>query len=221
MRFSAFLIVVAVLLPFGPVAAGELVGSPRVIDGDTLAIGGDRVRLYGIDAPESGQTCLDASGRDYRCGAVATNMLKDLIGTGKVACSGNERDRYGRLIAVCRKGGQDINAEMVRLGWARAFVRYSRDYAALESEAEHSRSGLWAGSFQAPWDFRRQQWQVSATAAPRADCPIKGNISKNGRIYHTPYSRWYDKTSVDLSKGERWFCSEAEALAAGWRAPNS
>lgn len=219
MRLVLSLLAMLILAPVPPGNAAELSGRARIIDGDTLEIGNDRIRLHGIDAPETGQDCIDATGRSYRCGVVATRILSVLIGAGPVICTGDERDKYGRLVAVCRKAGKDINAEMVRLGWARAFLRYSRDYAALESDAETSRSGLWSGSFEAPWDFRHQRWQVSAVTAPLADCPIKGNISGNGRIYHTPYSRDYDRTRVSPAKGERWFCSEAEALAAGWRAP--
>jgi len=215
------LILLAMLVPVTPGGAEVLFGTARIIDGDTLEIGSDRIRLYGIDAPESGQDCTDGAGRSYGCGVVATGILSGLIGAGPVSCAGSERDRYGRLIAVCRKAGIDLNGEMVRLGWARAYLRYSRDYAALETDAEARRRGLWAGDFQAPWDFRRQRWQVSASAAPRADCPIKGNISSNGRIYHTPYSRYYDRTAINLAKDERWFCSESEAIAAGWRAPRN
>jgi hypothetical protein len=108
---------------------------------------------------------------------------------------------------------------MVSAGWARAYLRYSRDYAAEERDAEQARRGLWAGSFEAPWDFRRARRVAAVSATPAPDCPIKGNISANGRIYHTPSSRWYDRTAIDPSKGERWFCSEREARDAGWRAP--
>ena len=149
----------------------------------------------------------------------ATKALTRLIDRGSVRCSGDERDRYDRLIAVCLRGGREINREMVASGWARAYIRYSSDYAAEEHDASQARRGLWAGSFEAPWDFRRARWNAAALPAPVSGCPIKGNISANGRIYHTPSSRWYDRTGIDLSKGERWFCSEREALDAGWRAP--
>jgi endonuclease YncB( thermonuclease family) len=219
MRFIAILIVAAALLPFGPADATELVGTPRAIDGDTLAYRDDKVRLHGIDAPENAQHCLDASGGDYRCGVAATKALETFVAGREIRCSGTDRDKYGRLIAVCQVGGREINRWMVSAGWARAYLRYSRDYAAEERDAEQARRGLWAGSFEAPWDFRRARRVAAVSATPAPDCPIKGNISANGRIYHTPSSRWYDRTAIDPSKGERWFCSEREARDAGWRAP--
>ncbi len=220
-RLTAILIAAVVSLPFAPVDAAELVGRPRIVDGDTIAFGGEVIRLHGIDAPEQEQNCLDASGGDYRCGEVATTALTDLMAGGDISCSGDERDRYGRLIAICRRGDREINRAMVASGWARAYLRFSSDYAADERDAEQAHRGLWAGSFEAPWDFRRARWSAAASPPPVAGCPIKGNISANGRIYHTPASRWYDRTVVDPSKGERWFCSEREALDAGWRAPRS
>jgi len=153
----------------------------------------------------------------------ATRALEAFVAGREIRCSGTERDKYGRLIAVCRVGGREINRWMVEAGWALAYTRYSGDYAAPERSASQARRGLWAGSFEATWEFRRARWKVAA--APTVEptlvpgCPIKGNISANGRIYHMPASRWYERTVIDLSKGERWFCSEREALDAGWRAP--
>jgi len=219
MRFVAIVIVAAVLLPFGPVAAAELVGRARIVDGDTVAFRDDVIRLHGIDAPENAQHCLDAAGGDYRCGEAATRALETLVAGREIRCSGTDRDRYGRLIAVCWVGGREINRWMVSSGRALAYIRYSRDYATEELDAAQAHRGLWAGSFEAPWDFRRARWQAAVSATPVPDCPIKGNISANGRVFHTPSSRWYDRTAIDLSKGERWFCSEREALDAGWRAP--
>ncbi len=219
MRFIAILAVVAMLVPLGPVVATELVGRPRIVDGDTIAYRDDRVRLHGIDAPENAQHCLDASGGDYRCGEAATKALERLVAGREIRCSGSERDQYGRLIAVCRVGGREINRWMVDTGWALAYIRYSRDYAAQERNASQARRGLWAGSFEAPWEYRRARRQIAVAAPPVPGCPIKGNLSANGRIYHTPTSRWYERTAIDPSKGERWFCSEREALDAGWRAP--
>ena len=221
MRFIAILIAVAALLPFGPIEAAELVGRARIVDGDTVVIGGEVIRLYGIDAPENGQRCLDVSGGDYRCGEAATKALETLVAGREIRCLGTDRDRYDRLIAVCWVGGREINRAMVSSGLARAYTRYSRDYAAEELDASRARRGFWAGSFEAPWDFRRAGWKRNVVAPPVPDCPIKGNISANGRIYHTRSSRWYDRTVIDLSSGERWFCSEREALDAGWRAPKS
>jgi len=87
-----------------------------VIDGDTLEIRGERIRLFGIDAPESGQTCLDAKGRSYRCGQKAALVLDARIGEGVVTCERKGMDRYGRVVALCRVFGEDLGAWMVGLG---------------------------------------------------------------------------------------------------------
>lgn len=198
-------------------AADDLSGQARLIDGDTLEIGGQAVRLADIDAPETGQRCQDGN-RTYRCGEKALEALSALIAGQSVTCAGDETDRYGRLIAHCRAGARDLNREMVRLGWAVAYVRYSDAYLREEIEALKARRGVWRGPFQRPTDYRAARWESAAQISPEG-CPIKGNISRNGRIYHAPWSRHYARTRIDTSKGERWFCSEDEAQAAGWRAP--
>ena len=82
--------------------------------------------------------------------------------------------------------------------------------------AQAEKRGIWQGPAQPAWEFRTQKWSVASKRAPEG-CPIKGNISDNGRIYHTPWSKWYARTKINTAKGERWFCDEAEAIAAGWR----
>lgn len=190
----------------------------RIIDGDTLAIGETTYRLHGIDAPELAQGCATPSDGEWACGTKAKEALEALAEGADVQCEGLEEDGYGRVVAVCRADGTDVNAELVRRGLAWAFRRYSEDYAALEEEARADGVGVWRAETQTPWDFRANRWSAAAEDAPEG-CPIKGNISANGRIYHAPWSRWYGRTRIDTSKGERWFCDEAEAVAAGWRAP--
>ena len=89
---------------------------------------------------------------------------------------------------------------------------------AKEREARSAAADVWQAGNERPWDYRRRRWEVAEQEAPEG-CPIKGNISDNGHIYHAPWSPWYDRTKISLDKGERWFCSEREALDAGWRAP--
>ena len=126
-------------------------------------------------------------------------------------------DRYKRIVAVCRAGGENLNAWMVSEGWAMAYRRYSPDYIRQEDSASRSKVGIWQGEFTAPWDWRRgKRLEATQTQQPGA-CLIKGNISRSGRIYHVPGGQYYDRTRIDVGKGERWFCSEAEAQAAGWR----
>ncbi len=195
-----------------------LTGSGIIVDGDTLVVNEQTIRLHGIDAPEVGQTCERVDGRRWDCGKTAMESLAELAEGRTVTCSGDELDDYDRLIAVCRSGDQDINALMVQEGHAWAFRRYSSDYAEQEAQAHKARRGIWQGKATPAWDYRVQKWQVAAQQAPDG-CPIKGNISRNGRIYHPPWSPWYSRTKVSVEKGERWFCSEREALDAGWRAP--
>ncbi len=132
-------------------------GVASVIDGDTLEIHGQRVRLFGIDAPEGGQPCETAQGERWRCGRDAAIALADLIGRAPIQCDPQDIDRYGRVVAVCYQGDLNIGAEMVRAGWAVAYRRYSRAYVRDEDAARLAGRGLWAGVFQMPWDWRRSQ----------------------------------------------------------------
>jgi len=208
-------ITLAMMLELEAVAA-DLTGIPSVIDGDTLEIHGERIRLHGIDAPEGKQLCVKPTDERWRCGQRAALTLADLIDRRPVRCEGNERDRYGRLIAVCYLGGLDLNRWMVENGWAVAFRKYSLNYVDAEEEAKAAHRGIWSSGFVMPWDWRRGQ-RLAETAGG-GGCTIKGNISAKGeRIYHVPGQENYDQTVVSPSKGERWFCSEEEARVAGWR----
>ncbi|MEJ0017762.1 MAG: thermonuclease family protein [Acetobacteraceae bacterium] len=135
--------------------AGAIVGYARVIDGDTLDIAGRRIRLHGVDAPESSQQC-EADGTFYRCGTQAALALADLLRGQMVECQPVDRDRYQRIVARCRiaDGGTRINAWLVRQGYAVAYRQYSYDYMPDEIVARVARRGLWAGTFQMPWDYR-------------------------------------------------------------------
>jgi len=129
-------------------------GTATVIDGDTIEIRGQRIRLDAIDAPESSQLCLDAAGKRYRCGQKSAFALADMIGRSVVSCQPKGRDRYRRVVAVCFKGATSVNAWMVAQGWAVAFRKYGIDYIGEEDTARFARRGIWAGSFQMPWDWR-------------------------------------------------------------------
>lgn len=198
-------------------APGELTGPVRVIDGDTLEIAGERVRLEGIDAPETSQTCGRKWVGAWDCGHAAARALAAMIEGKDVTCAPRGRDKYSRILCVCFAGGLDLNAEMVRQGMAWAFLKYSRSYEADEVEARALRIGIWEGDAEPAWVFRQQRWTSAEPAAPNG-CAIKGNVSRNGHVYHLPWSPWYGRVKVDTARGERWFCSEDEAIAAGWRA---
>lgn len=105
-------------------AAADLTGRASVIDGDTIEIHSQRTRLFGIDAPESRQAC-EAGGYEYRCGQLAALALADHVGRQVVACEPRDTDRYRRIVAICRAGGEDLNAWLVSEGWALAYRHYS------------------------------------------------------------------------------------------------
>lgn len=190
----------------------------RIVDGDTLDIDGERFRLNGIDAPEAGQRCKDANGRAWACGDVATETLYRLTQGKRVRCKALAPDGYGRTIARCTAGGRDLAEAMVARGLAWAFLKFSDEYEPAMLAAKSQRMGVWQGEAQPPWEFREDRWIAAQQQAPEG-CPIKGNISQNGKIYHPPWSPWYSRTRINEAKGERWFCDEGEAIAAGWRAP--
>ncbi len=191
-----------------------------IVDGDTLKIASTTYRLNGIDAPESNQSCRDSQGKQWACGNAATKALNRLVRWRSVQCNPVTQDTYGRTVATCYAGGKDLGAELVKSGLAWAYRYYSTEYVAEEEQAKAQHLGIWQANNMPAWDFRRSSTTTTqSNSSGDPSCVIKGNISNSGRIYHTPNSPWYSRTKIDTSNGERWFCSEAEARAAGWRAP--
>ena len=143
MRLAALiLLAVALALPANPSLA-EVTGRPRIIDGDTIEIQHQRIRLFGIDAPEGRQRCT-ANGKPWRCGQQSTFALAEFIGKAWVRCVEKDRDRYKRIVAVCYLGDKNINAWMVRNGWAVDYRRYSNGaYRAKQLHAERGKLGIW------------------------------------------------------------------------------
>lgn len=138
-------------------AASALEGIARVIDGDTLELSGERVRLWGVDAPERSQTCRLAA-QTWRCGKSAAEALGRLVEGSTIRCEPRGSDRYQRVVAVCMVGGSDIAAAMVRQGWALNFERYAKGaYREVQQEARAKRAGLWQGQFVLPWQWRHEQ----------------------------------------------------------------
>ena len=221
LAIRSFLVLIAITLlnQISGMAVADITGPAKVIDGDTIKIRGAKIRLHGIDAPERAQVCK-AKEKSYRCGTSATLALARRIVGKSVYCDERDRDRYGRIVAVCHAGGEDLNAWLVSEGLALAYRRHSTDYVDQEQAAQEAKRGLWRGEFVPPWQWRkgkRMAGEKAADAAP-GTCRIKGNISRNGkRIYHLPSGRYYAATKINEGKGERWFCSESEAKNAGWR----
>lgn len=213
----------------GPPPGKSITGRASVIDGDTIEISGQRIRFNGIDAPESAQRCNDASGRPYACGRKSANALNEFLAASRpVTCKFIEWDQYGRFVGNCsRADGASVQDWLVKNGHALDWPRYSHGaFSGQEKAARASRRGVWQGDFQKPWEWRAAQREQTAPAASspavslvgQSDCNIKGNISAKGeRIYHAPGQKYYSRTKISVGKGERWFCSEAEARQAGWR----
>jgi len=200
--------------------AQGLDGHLRVIDGDTLDVGGARVRLHGIDAPELGQRCTNPDGARWDCGTWVSEQLRARIGGRVARCAPVDTDRYGRTVATCTVAGQDVGRMLVSAGLALAYRKYSMAYDLDEKRAVIAGRGLHAHRFARPADHRRtvRDAREQESAAPDPSCPIKGNISRSGaRIYHVPGQTHYDRTVISRDQGERWFCSQADARAAGWR----
>ena len=130
--------------------------SLRVVDGDTIVLNSKKIRLHGIDSPETKQKCLNEKNIEYFCGLQATNELKNIIGKYEVSCIRKDKDRYGRLISVCYVNGEDINALLVERGWALAYRKYSKDYVHQENQARINNLGLWSGKFTLPWEWRNK-----------------------------------------------------------------
>jgi endonuclease YncB( thermonuclease family) len=126
----------------------EIAGHPRAIDGDTIAFGRVHVRLYGIAAPESDQTCSNAASDLYPCGALATSALLQLVDGEHIICHADSWNLNRRLLATCWRGDLDLGREMVREGQAIAYGHFSTVYLADEDEARAQRRGIWQGIFQ-------------------------------------------------------------------------
>jgi len=230
--------VVLLSLASEAVCAKEIRGIPQIVDGDTVYIGNEKIRLSGIDAPETDQICLDAQGQAFACGVVARDKLQAYSDGREWECDLSGRDRYGRDIGTCYVEGEDINQWLVRNGWALAFRRYSVAYVKDEDWAREHLNGMWSGAFIAPWDWRyrgpnttilgakevptdAQRKLISPGVAgtpPTPGCVIKANLKgKSGCIYHMPGGHYYGRLKMEPMSSRRWFCSAAEAEAAGCR----
>lgn len=158
---AAFLIFAALIAArLDGTAPEHVAGTFHVSDGDTLSLGGTRYRLEGIDAPERMQSC-GVKDSPWRCGEAARDALRALVAEGGVECAGRSKDRYGRLLVVCRAGGRVLNAEMVRLGMAIAYGGADVDYRREEAEARAAGRGLWSGAFDRPQDWRRMNGDMA------------------------------------------------------------
>lgn len=141
--------------PAPSASANAISGTASVVDADTLDIRGERVRLNGVDAPESGQKCKDAAGKFTRCGSIAANALDAWINRNPVTCEITGKDRYSRLLGECSVRGASVQKWLVENGHALAYRAYSTTYVAAELKAQAEHRGVWAGEFVMPWDWRQ------------------------------------------------------------------
>jgi endonuclease YncB( thermonuclease family) len=130
----------------------------------------ERIRLLGIDAPETKQTCLDKAGVPYACGLEAKQSLEKIVGRDPVKCLAAKRDQYSRILGVCfdEKTGQELNKELVVEGEAIAYQQYSKAYVTQEESAKQLGKGVWKGKFEKPWEFRKQKRAAATRAVPVA-----------------------------------------------------
>lgn len=192
----------------------------RVIDGDTIEVStGQRVRYIGIDTPES----VDPRTAVQCFGVEASSANRTLVQGKAVRLEKDisETDRYGRLLRYIWLGDILVNDYLVRQGFARSSsyppdIKYQEQFRQAEAEAQAGNLGMWAGCAGTKASSASSE-SVASKTAPDPACPIKGNIGTGGQIYHLPGGSFYDRTVIDTSAGERWFCNEPEAQSAGWR----
>ena len=215
----------------GVATQATIVGPARVIDGDTVEIRGTRIRIQGIDAPEMDDTCLRPDGTSWACGVWSTEAARTRFGGRTLQCEDLGERTWGRVVARCLYGEVDVAAAMVEKGAARACPRFaqqhahSRGYMDIERGALAAGRGIFdgtppplAGFCRTGGDARQASARQATQVTERRDCVIKGNINAEGvRIYHMPGQQFYDVTRINEAAGQRWFCTEAEARAAGWR----
>lgn len=227
MRPWSFLCALVLILLSRLAFATEIAGVATAKNGDSIFVAGVDVRLFGIDAPEWRQQCV-VNGKLYACGQAAHVALAARIDGQVLRCEQLDYDkRNQRPVARCFVDDLDLGGWMVAQGLAVAYRRYSTMYADEEARAKAARIGIWQGDFIAPEQWRQgARLAAEGTGSPtvllrdtgNGNCAIKGNISQRGeRIYHLPGQRNYADTRIDPARGERLFCSEAEAQAAGWR----
>lgn len=220
---ASFLVTVTLPIAF----AADSIKVTGVVDGDTFKakVGTtvETVRIIGIDTPETADTR-----KEVQCfGKEASARLKSII-NGKVvtlvANPAEDKDMYKRLLRYVEVGGKDIGASMIADGYAHSYKKYPHPrldaYNALEKTAREGNKGLWGScsTSSASSKAAKSNKAVSSAASSKSSCTIKGNISTSGeKIYHVKGCKSYGSTQIDTATGERWFCSESDAKAAGWR----
>ncbi|MEL6299770.1 MAG: hypothetical protein AAFQ45_14485 [Pseudomonadota bacterium] len=195
-----------------------LTGRASALDGETLRINGHRVKLAGVAAPLRNQVCRNSRGRRWLCGRTARRVLARLVRRETVVCEvpvARDQDA-GPRTGTCRIGARDVAETLIARGAVFASSDATRPQAQAEQTAKADRSGLWRGEADRPEQYRETLWARAKRRAPDG-CPIKGRRLAAKRVYLLPWSPQYRRTRVRERRGDRWFCSEDQAIAAGWQ----
>ena len=132
----------------------SLADNLKVVDGDTIFLNGEKIRFSGIDTPELKQTCLKGDEK-VSCGISAKILLVKKIGNNIPKCISEGKDVYKRILAECFVNGESLSSFLVRSGYAFAYRKYSKKFIKDEEFAKANKLGMWAMTFQYPWDFRK------------------------------------------------------------------
>ena len=174
----------------------------RIVDGDTIIFKNKKIRLFGIDAPETNQYCFDKKKIKYSCGLNSTKELIKFIklnSNKSIKCIDHDIDQYGRYISECWIGKISINSWLVKNGYALAYLKYSNKFFLDEKKAKENGLGVWQGRFIYPWEWRRGKRFKNNNNLDKKECCIKGNISSKGqKIYHLPGNLSYEETLMKI-----------------------
>jgi endonuclease YncB( thermonuclease family) len=197
-----------------------LTGRATAVSGDLLRINRQLIKLTGIEPPEAKQPCLKSNGRRWNCGASARAALEKIVRGKTVVCTGSGQDSERRTLAACRIDDADIAETLVSGGHVFAVSGFFASYTSAEAQARTAQVGIWQGESLRPKEWRDQVWEDAKRSAPEG-CPIKGFSRASDRVYALPWSHDYHGAKVRTVKGDRWFCSEDEARAAGFKLSSS
>lgn len=198
----------------------DLTGRATVLAGDRLRVDGEIIKLSGVIAPDVNQPCFKANGRRWACSTSAQRALDRLVRGRLVSCKPTASDDAGVTLATCAIGEDDIAGKLTRGGHVFAASGMFSSYRADEDLARAAKIGLWQGETVHPEDWRARLWEEAKRTAPDG-CPIKGYVKSSTRTYAMPWSRDYSGAKVRSGKADRWFCSEDEARAAGFKISSS
>jgi endonuclease YncB( thermonuclease family) len=204
--------------------ASPISGDPKtasVFDGDSFTLDGQSIELAGIDAPELGQVCPHHSEREGRCGLMAAYELRKRLQLEPrpLRCWPQGPGRDGAVVATCAAGEDDVAVQLLDAGYAFALAEAQIDYRLAEEKARTAGLGLWAGSaITPPWAWRGDRKKLEEPT-PEQGCVIAGVADQGARLYYGPLDADYGAKTADRQAVERWFCSDDEARAAGWRRP--